>query len=308
MKRVGFVACLPPGLHPGMDALAHGLSQALAEAEVELCLFPADLRGARGAAQAAAIESALAHDMQGIVLFVLDMQEPADRVAAALAQRIPVVAIHKPLYPVSAAIVVPNYHQGVILAQALARALTVAGSPRRRVAIVGGPSILDDIELVRGVVDGARAAGLELQNDPFEPRYRNLDDVRGAGRRAVENVLDDHYPFEGCVVFNDETHLDALEVFEARGLTGTFPSVSRNGSPLVIEQVRRGMIHATFDYHLPEIGLLAGRTLLACREPGAVPMDALIAAPVGDLFTLANVARYVPWQRRVHHGKLTHTE
>jgi hypothetical protein len=74
--------------------------------------------------------------------------------------------------------------------------------------------------------------------------------------------------------------------------------VSRNGSPAVIAEIRRGRTHATFDYHLPEIGFLAARTVLAFdgRRPPAP--DALIAAPVGELFTMSNVDSYVPWEER----------
>jgi ABC-type sugar transport system substrate-binding protein len=287
-----------------MDAIAHGLARGLASSGVELDVFPADLRGthavpgAVGRVQEAAVGAALAASVDALVLFVLDVLEPRAAVASAMAAGVPVVAIHRPAYPVSAAIVVPNYHQGVVLAHALYRAL---GSPEpgtRRVAIVGGPDIVDDVELVRGAVDGVRGAGLELLNDPFLSQFRNLDDVRGAGSLAVQNVVSSFYPFDGCVVFNDETLLDALEVLAACGLSGAVPLVSRNGSPAVIAEIRRGRTHATFDYHLPEIGFLAARTVLAFdgRRPPAP--DALIAAPVGELFTMSNVDSYVPWEER----------
>jgi ABC-type sugar transport system substrate-binding protein len=164
--------------------------------------------------------------------------------------------------------------------------------------MVGGPDIVDDVELVRGAVDGVRGAGLELLNDPFLPQFRNLDDVRGGGSRAVQNVVSSFYPFDGCIVFNDETLLDALEVFAACGLAGAVPLVSRNGSPAVIAEMRRGRTHATFDYHLPEIGFLAARTVLAFEDERPPLPDALIAAPVGELFTAANADSYVPWADR----------
>jgi ABC-type sugar transport system substrate-binding protein len=290
-----------------MDALAHGMAERLADEGARLLLFPADLRGAHrriGPAQHEAVEAAIAARVEVIVLFVLDMNGPARAVGDARARGVPVVAIHKPVYSVNAAIMVPNYHQGVVLAHALRRALPSETMPKLRVGIVGGPQILDDVELVRGAVDGVRGCGIELVNDPFVARYRNLDDVRGAGRLAIERLLDDAYPFDGCVVFNDETLLDALQVLHQRGLTGKLPTVSRNGSPEVIEALKQGKTCATFDYHLPEIGKLAASTALRCLGSDPPTVDTLVAAPFGDLFTARNVTSYVPWEKRAHHGEL----
>jgi len=240
--------------------------------------------------------------VRAVVLFVVDVNAPEAGTARALAAGVPVVAIHKPAFPVSAALVVPNYHHGVVLAQSLARALP-AGAP---VAILGGPEILDDIEMVRGAAHGARDCGLRVVNDPFSPRYRNLDDVRGGGgRAAAESLLADFSPFAGLLVFNDETLLDVVDVLERHGLGGgRLPTVSRNGSPEAVALVARGQTLATFDYHLPEIGLAAGRLALQCLEPDPPGPDVLVAAPVGDLITHDDFARYVPWNRRVRHGEL----
>jgi hypothetical protein len=167
-----------------MDAVAHGIAAALAPAGARLRIFPADLRGGQAAiatGQARSIEAALGDSVAAIIL-LLDMSEPEAATAAALARGVPIVTIHKPSFPVSASLMVPNYHQGVVLAQALGRAIGNAHPARAtpaRVAILGGPAILDDIELVRGAVDGVLGSHLTLVNDPFLPQYRNLDDVRG---------------------------------------------------------------------------------------------------------------------------------
>lgn len=309
MTRIGFVPCLPPGEHPGMDAVAHGIAAALAPAGARLRIFPADLRGGQAAiatGQARSIEAALGDSVAAIILFVLDMSEPEAATAAALARGVPIVTIHKPSFPVSASLMVPNYHQGVVLAQALGRAIGNAHPARAtpaRVAILGGPAILDDIELVRGAVDGVLGSHLTLVNDPFLPQYRNLDDVRGGALAAAERLLAEHYPNDGWVVFNDESLIDALAALDARGLAGQLPTVSRNGSPLAIAELRRGRTTATFDYHLPEIGVLAGETALRVLA-GELRPGALIGAPFGDLFTAENVERYVAWSQRVPHRQL----
>jgi ABC-type sugar transport system substrate-binding protein len=286
-----------------MDAVAHGVAQALDGEGWGLRLFPADLRGGRAVIaqrQEAAVTAALAAGMQAIVLFVVDVNAPASGAARALAQGIPVVAIHKPAYRVNATVVVPNYHHGVVLAQALARAVPSGA----RTAILGGPEILDDIEMVRGAVSGARDCGLQVVNDPFSSRYRNLDDLRGGGRTATENLLADFFPFDGLLVFNDETLLDVVEVLEGRGLIGRVPTVSRNGSPEAAALVAQGRSLATFDYHLPEIGLLAGRLVLRCLGQDPPPPEAMVSAPVGELYTRENIERHVSWRRRVRHSEL----
>jgi ABC-type sugar transport system substrate-binding protein len=81
------------------------------------------------------------------------------------------------------------------------------------------------------------------------------------------------------------------------------PTVSRNGSPEAIAAVRSGRTTATLDYHLPEIGRLAGRTALAALA-GALAPDTLVAAPFGELFTASNADAYVPWRERVPHDPL----
>jgi ABC-type sugar transport system substrate-binding protein len=297
---VAFVPCLPPGLHHGMDAVAHGLRQRLWEHGLRMRIHPADLRHACIARQQdRAVREAVAFGAAAVVLFVLDMREPHAAVRDALVAGVPVVAIHRPAYPVSAAVVVPNFHQGVYLAQAIAQRV----SPGASLVVLGGPDILDDMELVYGVVEGARACGLRLRNDPFNPRHRNLADVVGEGRAAAERLLTDHRYFDAMIVFNDETMRDMIDLLRERRMLGRFPLVCRNGSPAMVEAVRRGEITGTFDYGLPEIGLAAGDLVMRCLSV-AGGNDASEVATVGRLFTRENAHEYVPWDRRVRHGNL----
>lgn len=298
-RTVAFVPCLPPGLHPGMDAIAHGLRHALAGHDLRLRIHAADLRQPRiGQQQDRAIREAIAYGASAVVLFTLDMREPAGAVAAALAAGVPVVAIHEPAYPVSATVVVPNFCQGVVLAQEVARRV----KPGASIVALGGPEILDDVQLVHGVVHGVRACGLRLLNDPFDPRYRNLHDVKGEGAAAAERLLADFPYFAGMIVFNDETMHDAMAALRKRRMLGRVPLVCRNGGPAIVAAVRRGEVTGTFDYGLPEIGLKAGELAVRCLHDAA--RDVHEVATVGRMITRENAHEYVAWEERVPHGAL----
>ncbi|MEM9079492.1 MAG: substrate-binding domain-containing protein [Verrucomicrobiota bacterium] len=277
--KVDFLAFLPPGLHPGMDALARGLAAGVAERGGELRL--------RLGEQTEAVRASVAEGVDAIFVFVTDPLVPAEAVAEARSAGVRVYTFHRPCYEVSGSVLVPNFYQGVALATCLAKKVGIGG----RIAILGGPEILDDEELVSGCLDGAKRAGLEVLNDPFLREYRNLEDVKGASEQVVRRLMGDCFPFDGLVVFNDETLHDVVAILEERGLLGAFPIVSRNGSAAAIEWVRKGWTTATLDYGLPEIGRL-GASLLDGEEP-------LVMGPAGVLYDRANVAEFVGWERRV---------
>ncbi|MFW5681717.1 MAG: sugar ABC transporter substrate-binding protein [Phycisphaeraceae bacterium] len=302
-RFVGFVPCLPPGVHPGMDALAEGLRAALREAGLSLVIESADLRDDEPTVgQGRAIEALVERGASAIVLFAVCLVEPAQAVAASRTAGVPVVTIHHSAMPVDASLIVPNFAHGVAVAAALRDGLTYS-TPTvppafPRIGVVGPPDILDDLEFIHGVLLGLDQTGLQACNDPLDPRYRNLADVAGEGTNAVEALLDDHDKLDGLVVFNDETLRDALPLLEARGLLGRLPVVSRNGSPEIVAAVTRGEVHATFDYQLPELGHAAGGLVLGVLR-GEVATGHAEAAPVGRLITRDTAGSYRPWSERV---------
>ncbi|WP_411847405.1 substrate-binding domain-containing protein [Roseibacillus persicicus] len=276
--KVDFVPFLPPGLHPGMDALARGLARGVSERGGELRL--------RTGPMGESVRASIGEGVDAIYLFVTDPLEAEEEVKEALAEGIRVMTFHRPAYEVTASVLVPNFYQGVELATQLARRL----EKRARVAILGGPEILDDEELVLGCLDGARRAGLEVLNDPFASQYRNLEDVKGVSGAVVERLMGDLYPFDGLIVFNDETLHDVVAYLKEKSLSGSFPIVSRNGSPAAIESIRQGLSTATLDYHLPEIGAL-GAGLLDGGE-------ALVMAPAGQVYNSSNLEKAISWEVR----------
>ncbi|MGC1480870.1 MAG: sugar ABC transporter substrate-binding protein [Chthoniobacterales bacterium] len=301
VRTVAYVMCLPPGLHPGMDTVAHGIAAGLGST-ADLRILPADLRDPHFTmAQLNAVSAATDANVDGIILFVLDEKEPAPAVWRAIGKNIPVIAFHKPAYEVTASVVVPNFSHGIYLTQFLARHL----DDHPRVAIIGGPPILDDDEFVEGLVAGSHRCLFDLVNDPHDPACRNQADVKGGGLAAIDHVLDTCPDLDALIVFNDETLLDALPALDSRGLLGRLPVVCRNGSPAAVEAVRRGDLLATYDYGLPEIGLAAGQLLADLFTNGTDHEDTIVCPTPGRVLHEDNVDSYVPWDQRAASIPLT---
>src|SRR5712691_1356083 len=207
--RVLYVNVLPYGAHPGIDALAHGLDHRLRQAGTELRTLTTDVRTPDWVEkQTAAIQRGIDARVDGIVVYVLDPTQPAQAVAAVRQRGIPVFTLERPRYPVNASLVYPNFNHGVYMAEHLASLLP----SQAEVAVIGGPEVIDDIELVLGIVHGVQRSGLKLVNDPFVDRYRNREDVQAGGREAARRVLADFTHLEGLIPFNDETMQGTLAI------------------------------------------------------------------------------------------------
>ncbi|MEL7505114.1 MAG: substrate-binding domain-containing protein [Cyanobacteria bacterium J06554_6] len=294
-RRVAYIMPLPPGLHPGMDTVAHGIAHGLKGTDAELRILPADLRDPHfQIEQNQAVVTATEAKVDGICVFMLDEQEPAPAVWRAIGKNIPVVALHKPVFPVTATVVTPNFYHGLFLTQFLARHI----EENARVAILGGPPILDDEELVEGLIEGVKRCNLKLLNDPHDVACRNVSDVAGAGAEAARYVLDTYTGLDALIVFNDETLLDVLPVLKERDLLGTLPVVSRNGSPAAVEAVRRGDSLATYDYGLTELGITAGNIFKDIFLNGTDMEDEIVCSTYGRVISEENADSYIPWEKR----------
>jgi ABC-type sugar transport system substrate-binding protein len=299
--RVLYVNVLPYGAHPGIDAIAHGLDHRLKQSGIELRTLTVDVRKSTWAEeQAQAIQRGIEAQVDGIVVYVLDPMQPAQAVAAAQRQGIPVFTFERPRYPVTASLVYPNFNHGVYMAEHLAALLL----PQAKVAVIGGPEVIDDIELVLGIVHGVQRSGLTLVNDPFVNRYRNREDVREGGREAARRVLADFRYLDGLVPFNDETMLGTLDAIQEARREGEMKLVSRNGSPKAVEAVVAGRSHGTWDIEIPEIGAAVGELVAKVLVKGEKLAGALSIAPIGRMITAENAHTYQPWSVRVPHVPL----
>jgi ABC-type sugar transport system substrate-binding protein len=294
--RVLYVNVLPYGAHPGIDALAHGLDHRLRQAGIELRTLTTDVREPTWVEkQTRAIQHGIDARVDGIVVYVLDPSQPVQSVTAARQQGIPVFTLERPRYPVNASLVYPNFNHGVYMAEHLASLLPL----QAEVAVIGGPEVIDDIELVLGIVHGVQRSGLKLVNDPFVDRYRNREDVQAGGREAARRVLADFAHLDGLIPFNDETMLGALEAINEAGRVREMKLVSRNGSPKAVEAIVAGRSHGTWDIEITEIGAAVGNLVTRMLVGGEDLQGELAIAPVGRMITAENAHTYRPWSVQV---------
>ena len=297
--RALYVSPMPYGANAAVDAICHGLESTLAAAGAELRVAYADFAdpGWRELA-ARAVRAGADAGYDAIVVWVIDPVVPADAVAYARAQGVKVVSFERPRYPVEASVVYPNFNQGVYMMEYLAGLLPPGG----RVAVVGGPDVIDDIELLAGIRHGLNATGLVTVNDPEDPRYKNTTDVASGGQEKTANLLADFPSLDGLVPFNDETMLGAVQALRDAGRLGEVKMVSRNGTPSAVQLVRDGIHHGTWDIDPPGIGSAVADLVL---RSAAEDLDGLcVSSPVGRMITPARAAAWVPWPDRIEYHDL----
>jgi ABC-type sugar transport system substrate-binding protein len=211
-----------------------------------------------------------------------------------------VVTLERPRFEVDASVVYPNFNHGVYMAEHLASLVRPGG----RVAVVGGPDVVDDIELMMGLLHGIELSGLTRVNDPEDPRYKNTTDVASGGKEKTANLLADFDALDALIPFNDETMLGAVEALREAGRLGEVKMVSRNGTPAAVELVRAGVHHGTWDIDPPGIGQTAA-DLVARMIVDHEDLDGLcVASPIGRMITPERAAAWVPWPERIPYNPL----
>ena len=299
--RALYVSPMPYGANAAVDAICHGLESRLAENGIELRVAYADFADPDWRAEAdRAVRAGADAGFDAIVIWVTDPATPADAVGYARGKGVPVVSFERPRFAVDASVVYPNFNQGTYMAEYLATLLPPGG----RVAVVGGPDVVDDIELLLGIVHGLKASGLTRVNDPEDPRYKNTTDVASGGKEKTANLLADFGNLDGLVPFNDETLLGAVEALREAGRLGEVKMVSRNGTPAAVQLVRDGIHHGTWD--IDPIGIGQAVAGLAIRAAvGHEDLDGFcVSSPVGAMITAERAARWIPWQQRIPYNPL----
>ncbi len=300
MTRVLYVSPMPYGANAAVDAISHGLEARLAGGGAELRVAYADFASPGWRDDAArAVTAGADAGFDAMVIWVIDPATPAEAVARARGLGVPVVSLERPRFAVDASVVYPNFNHGVYMAEYLASLLP----PGARVGVIGGPDVVDDIELLLGIRHGLDAAGLVTVNDPEDPRYKNTSDVASGGKEKTANLLADFEHLDGLVPFNDETLLGAVEALREAGRLGEVKMVSRNGTPAAVDLVRAGIHGGTWDIDPPGIG--QGIADLALRAAAGEDLDGLcVASPIGRMITAARAASWVPWQERIPYNGL----
>jgi len=292
--RALYVSPMVYGANQAVDAIGHGLDAELDAHGVELRVAYADFDEPDWKEQAGrAVRAGADAGYEAIVVWVIDPSVPADAVAYARSKGVRVVSFERPRYPVEASVVYPNFNQGVYMMEYLATLLPPAG----RVAVVGGPDVIDDIELLAGIRHGLDSAGLVRVNDPEDPRYKNTTDVASGGKEKTANLLADFPQLDGLVPFNDETMLGAVEALREAGRLGEVKMVSRNGTPAAVQLVRDGVHHGTWDIDPPGIGQSVAQLVL---RSATEDLDGLcVSSPVGRMITPERAAAWIPWRERI---------
>src|SRR5579875_2264450 len=168
--RVLYINPMEYGANPGVDAIAHGLDHRLRQAGIELrVIFSSFAKPDWVQRQSEAIEAGIERGVDAIILYILNPSEPEEATAKARAAGIPVVTFERPRFAVEGSLVYPNFNQGTYMAEELATMVR----PGADVAVIGGPKIVDDEELLAGILNGVHRSGMHLLNDPTLDEYRN---------------------------------------------------------------------------------------------------------------------------------------
>jgi len=302
--RVLYVSPMPYGANAAVDAICHGIESRVAGSGGDLRVGYADFADPDWRALAdRAVRAGADAGFDAIVIWVIDPETPAQAVRYARAAGVPVVSLERPRFTVDASVVYPNFNHGVYMAEYLATLVP----PRARVAVVGGPDVVDDIELLAGLRHGLEISGLTRVNDPEDPRYKNTTDVASGGREKTANLLADFASLDALIPFNDETLLGAVEALREAGRLGEVKMVSRNGTPAAIELVRAGIHHGTWDIDPPGIGQTIAD--LAIRVAGSEELDGLcLSSPIGRMITPERAGAWIPWQERIPYHELKRFE
>jgi ABC-type sugar transport system substrate-binding protein len=299
--RALFVDPMHYGANAGVDAIAQGLRHRLAADGIELRVLWADFReddwhGRTAAAVRAGVEAGV----DAIVVYALAPDVAAEAVEDARERGIPVFSFARPHYRVNGSVIYPNFNHGILITEYLAGLLPEGAE----IAVVGGPEVVDDIELDIGLLHGAKVAGLNVVNDTHDPRYRNVSDVSEMGREVTGNILDDFPGIAGLIPYNDETMHGSVEALRERGRLGELMMVSRNGTERGVEAVRQGWHHGTLDIDCLGIGAAVG-ALVARQLVGGEQLDDEIAvSPIGRMVGAAEAAAWVPPPERIPYEPL----
>ncbi len=299
--QVLYVSPMEYGANSSVDAMSHSLDHTLEQAGIELRVGYADFR-VKGWLHRTEefMREGVAAGANAIVLYTIDPAQPAAAVAHAREHGVSVISLERPRFDVAASVVYPNFNHGVYMAEYLSHLLP----PGARVGIVGGPGTADDDELVLGIVHGLAVFGLTRVNDPQDPRYKNVTDVRSGGKEKTACLLADFAKLDGLVPYNDETALGAIDALKDVGRLGEIKIVSRNGTPNVVQLVKDGVHHGTWDLDTFGIGRAVGELairLVVDKED----LDGLcIASPIGRMITPERVHSWVPWEQRIPYRPL----
>jgi ABC-type sugar transport system substrate-binding protein len=299
--RTLYINPMPYNANIGIDAIAQGLRHRLKQGGIEMRVLYADFRDADCDEQtSAAVRAGVEAGVDAVIIYALTPDRAAEAVTEAREGGMPVFSFTRPNYGVNGSVIYPNFNHGVLMTEYLAKLLP----PGADIAVIGGPDVIDDSELVLGLVHGAKLVGLNVVNDVHDLRYKNVSDVSEMGREKTLNVLDDFPEIVGLIPYNDETMHGSVEALRERGRLGEITMVSRNGTPKAVEAVRNGWHHGTLDIDCVGIGAALGSLVARQLAGGERLEDEIALSPVGRIVGPDDVARWVPLEERIPYEPL----
>jgi ABC-type sugar transport system substrate-binding protein len=299
--RTLYISPIPYGANSGIDAIVQGLRHRLQQDDIEMRVLDADFREPDcDELTSAAIRAGVEAGVDAVIIYALTPTRSADTVPEVREAGMPVFSFTRPIYRVNGSVIYPNFNHGILMSEHMAT-LVPAGSD---VGVLGGPDTVDDVEECIGISHGAKIVGLNIVNDPYDPRYDNISDVSEMGKQVTDNVLDDFPQIVGLLPYNDETAHGSIESLRERGLLGKIKVVSRNGTPKAVEAVRNGWSHGTLDIDCPGIGAALGNLVARQLVGGEQLEDEIALSPVGHIVGPDDVAKWVPPEERIPYEPL----
>lgn len=299
--RTLYINPIAYGENVGIDAIAQGLRHRLKQDGIEMGVLYADFRDSDcDGKTSAAIRAGVDAGVDAIIIYALTPARSVDTVPGVREAGMPVFSFTRPLYRVNGSVIYPNFNHGILMSEHMATLVP----PGSDVAVLGGPDSVDDTEECIGLVHGAKIVGLNVVNDPYDPRYDNISDVAEMGKEVTENVLDDFPQIAGLIPYNDETAHGSIEALRERGLLGKIKVVSRNGTPKAVDAVRNGWSHGTLDIDCIGIGAALGNLVARQLVGGEHLEDEIALSPVGRMIGANNAASWIPLEERIPYEPL----
>lgn len=300
-KRVLYVNPIPYGANAGVDAIGQGLDWRLGQAGIEMRVITCNFLDADFPQRLSdAIDQAIDKKVDGILLYVLEVDPLREPTGRARSAGVPVFTFARAPFEVDAALTYPNFNHGVYMTEWYSTILPKNGS----IAVIGGPVVTDDQEMLAGIQHIAPQLGLRLlnQKEMWEDRHSNRTDATPGGREAALRLLEDIPQMDGVFPYNDETMFGTLQALEETGRLGTMKVISRNGTPQAVQAVREGRTNGTWDLDAPQMSFPLADLMTRKLRGEDIGVNEVVMSPIGRMIHAGNVDRWVPWEERVSYS------
>lgn len=300
-KRVTYIDAIPGNAL--MEGIAQGLAHELnAQGAKVIDVYQTNAQNQLDLAVAnQRIQEALAQDVDAIVVFPVDVNSIQPGVKAAREAGVPIFVFQNLSdLDVSGKLAFPDAERGKATAEALAK---IVGGKGKATVLSGIPSA--NIEsAVAGAVDGLKASGMTVVGDPNN--QRNLKDDAPGAQQIAQGIFAQHPDLDALVVYNSASATGAIAAAKQAGILDRVHIATMAGEDANIAQLKSGQLDVSYDLDGTTYGSEMAR-LVARGLGGEALHNAVVNAPLGEIFTQDNVKDFVPWSKRIQYVDLPHT-